>query len=366
MKVLVAPDSFKGSLTAAEAARAMARGVLDVWPDAEIRLFPMADGGEGTLDAVLAAVAGERRSAEVTDAIGNPLRAEYGVLPDGTAVIETARIIGLTLPGVTGVPVARRTTAGVGELLRHCLASGIRRFMIGLGGSATNDGGIGMLQALGLRVKERQGELAALDFTALEPRLARCDITLLADVTNPLCGPQGATAVFGPQKGVPASEIAKLDARLRRFGELGDAWCGRLVSLEPGSGAAGGMGYALQLLGGRQRSGAEVLLDLCGFDAALAGANLVLTGEGRSDLQTLYGKTPWVVAGHAAGAGVPALLVSGTIEHEARARMESRFMACHAVASAAVSTEMAMRDAARLLEERTAEAIAGCRLREQA
>ena len=359
MKVLVAPDSFKGSLSAAEAAQAMAQGVRKVWPDADIRLLPMADGGEGALDAILAAVPGERRSANVTDAAGRQIEVEYGVLADGTAIIETARIIGLMLPGVLDVAVEKRTTAGVGELIKHCLVSGIRRFMIGLGGSATNDGGIGMLQALGIRTAEQQGVLAALDFLALDPRIAQSHITVLSDVTNPLCGPQGATAVYGPQKGVRPQQMAQLDARLRRFGDLADAWLGRTLSLQPGTGAAGGLGYALQLLRGEHRSGAGVLLALSGFDAALQGADLVLTGEGRSDRQTPAGKAPWVVAQRAVKAGVPAVLVSGSIEDDDRAQLKSQFTACIMLTSDTITPDMAMRDAGRLLAERTAEAISG-------
>jgi glycerate 2-kinase len=359
MKVLVAPDSFKGSLSAAEAAQAMAQGVRKVWPDADIRLFPVADGGEGTLDVVLTLVPGERHRASVADAAGRRIEVEYGVLADGAAIIETARIIGLTLPGVLDVAVEQRTTAGVGESIRHCLASGIRRFMIGLGGSATNDGGIGMLQALGMRTTEQQGGLAALDFAALDPRLAQSHITILSDVANPLCGPQGATAMYGPQKGVQPQQIAQLDACLKRFGDLADAWLGRTLSLQPGTGAAGGLGYALQLLGGEHRSGAGVLLALSGFDAALQGADLVLTGEGRSDGQTPEGKAPWAVAQRAVKAGVPVVLMSGSIEDDARAQLESQFTACHTLTSATITPEMAMRDAAGLLEERAAEAISG-------
>jgi glycerate kinase len=319
----------------------------------------MADGGEGTLDAVLAAVPGERRSAAVTDAAGRCIEVEYGVLSDGTAIIETARIIGLTLPGVLDVNVAQRTTAGVGELLRHCLASGMRRLMVGLGGSGTNDGGIGMLEVLGMRTTEQQGELVALDFSALEPLIAQCHITILSDVANPLCGPQGASVVYGPQKGVQAQQVAQLDARLRRFGDLADAWLGRALSLQSGTGAAGGLGYALQLLGGEHRSGAEVLLALSGFDAVLQGADLVLTGEGRSDRQTPAGKAPWVVAQHAARAGIPVVLVSGTISEDACAELESRFKACHMLTGVTMTVEMAMGDAAGLLAERTAQAVTG-------
>jgi glycerate kinase len=240
------------------------------------------------------------------------------------------------------------------------LTSGIRQLMIGVGGSSTNDGGIGMLEALGMRTTEQQGVLVALDFSALDPLVAQSRITILSDVANTLFGPQGATTVYGQQKGVPPQQVAQLDARLRRFGDLADAWLGRALSLRPGTGAAGGLGYALQLLGGEHRSGAEVLLALSGFDAALQGADLVVTGEGRSDQQTPAGKAPWVVAQHAARAGVPAVLASGTIAEDARAQLESQFRACHMLTSATITPDMAMRDAAGLLAERTAEAISGC------
>lgn len=359
MKVLIAPDSFKGSLSATEAAQAMARGVRAVLPQADIHLFPMADGGEGTLDIVLAAVPGERYSAYVTDAVGRRIEVEYGLLPDAMAIVETARIIGLTLPGVLDVAVEQRTTAGVGEMIEHCLASGIRSFMIGLGGSATNDGGIGMLQALGLRItKQQQGELVALDFSALDPRLAQSRIIILSDVANPLCGSQGATAIYGPQKGAQSQQIERLDARLHRLGELGDAWLDRPLSLQAGTGAAGGLGYALQLLGGVHRSGAGVLLERCNFDAALQGADLVLTGEGCSDRQTLSGKAPWVVAQYAARAGVAGVLISGVVTEDARPELKSLFRGCHALVNSTTAPENALRDAAHLLAKRTAEVIA--------
>ena len=347
MKVLVAPDAFKGSLSAGQAAQAMALGVRRICPAAEIAMFPMADGGEGTLDAVLACLSGKRAVAPVVNAAGQPHTAEFGMLDDGTAVIEVARVVGLTMAGVAAVPVAQRTTAGVGLLLKYCLDRGVRRFMVGLGGSATNDGGMGLLQALGVRVAFATDAPVAVDVSGLDPRVRDCHIDILSDVDNPLCGPQGATCVFGPQKGVLPEQVAVLDAWLQRFAGLLDP----SLALRPASGAAGGLGYALQWLGGAHRSGAEVLLALYHFDAALQDADLVLTGEGRSDLQTLSGKVPWAVARHAAQAGVPAVLVSGAIAEDARAQLKRQFRVCHALADDAIDPEPVMRDAAELLAQ---------------
>lgn len=361
MVVVIAPDSFKGSLSALAAARAMAQGVRRVWPDAVIRLLPMADGGEGTLDAVLTAVGGQRLAAEVTGAHHRPLRAEYALLADGTALIEVAQVVGLTLPGVREVAVEKRTTRGIGELIRSCLDQGVRRLWIGLGGSATNDGGAGLLEALGVRLLDRDGRgveatlngLSAfhrIDFSGLDPRLAGCDIRLLTDVANPLCGAQGATAVFGPQKGVPADEMARFDARLVHFAAAGDRWLGRLLSVQSGTGAAGGLGYALQLLGGHYQSGAEAMCRLLGQDAALHGADWAITGEGRSDSQTLQGKAPWVVAQHARRCGVAVSLIAGDIAQ--RQELEKVFDGCYALVGEGVEVDRAMREAAVLLADR--------------
>lgn len=362
MRVVIAPDSFKGSLDAARAAAAMARGIQRVWPDAEVRLLPMADGGEGTLEAVLAATGGARREFTVTGGHGRPLPAAFGLLADGTAVIEAARVVGITLPGMLDVPVAERTTRSLGELVAHCLDLGARRFMVGLGGSATNDGGCGMLAALGVAFLDESGallpatlqglaSLAAVDFGGLDARLAGCDITLLSDVDNPLCGAQGATAVFGPQKGVEAAEAQEFDERLHRLAELCAARSGPDLALQPGSGAAGGLGFALRLLGGQSRSGAEAVCELIGLDAALRGADWVLTGEGRSDAQTLHGKAPWVVARHARRLGVPVTLISGSVD-EGPGELARAFDGCYALLDDALSLEQAMRDADTLLAER--------------
>ena len=261
--IVIAPDSFKGSLDAPAVCAAIAQGLARVWPDAELRACPMADGGEGTLDAVLSR-GGTRMTRTVAGASGAPCSAACGVVAsaDGpTAVIEIAQVVGITDPEGMRVPVAERSTTGVGELVRRLLDDGIRRFMIGLGGSSTNDGGAGMLAALGLRLADARGRvvaptpaglatLAAIDAADLDPRLADSAITIMSDVNNPLNGERGATAIFGPQKGVRAEDVASLDATIARFAALAERAVGRGAAANAGAGAAGGLGFALQLVGG--------------------------------------------------------------------------------------------------------------------
>jgi glycerate kinase len=363
--VILAPDSFKGSLSAPAAAEAMARGLRRVWSEIDVRLLPMADGGEGTLDAVLAASGGERRLVEVSGADRRPIEAAWGLLQregSAVAVLEAAQVVGLTL--ASAAAVADRTTLGLGELVRHCLDQGIRRFLIGVGGSSSNDGGCGVLAALGARLLDAGGrevaatpaglaDLARVDFSGLDARIRAAEITLMSDVQNPLCGPGGATAVFGPQKGVEPAQVALFDARLRRFAELCDAWRGEAVATRAGAGAAGGLGYVFQLLGARNRSGAEVVCELSGLDAALVGADWVITGEGRSDAQTALGKVPWVVAQHARRAGVAVTLVSGAVAEADLAALSDHFDGCFAIAPRPMPLEEAMAKAAALLADRT-------------
>ena len=353
MRIVIAPDAFKGTLTAPEAARAMAAGIAGVFPSAELVLLPMADGGEGTLEALLAAIAGERRQCQVQDVAGRPLCAEYAVLADGTAVIEAARVVGLTLSAVHDVPVLQRSSAGLGEVLRHTLDAGCRRLLIGLGGTATNDGGAGLLHALGVRLLDAGGvllpptpqgllRLSAVDISALDARLADCRIDLLSDVDNPLCGAHGATRVFGPQKGLDQRDLPRLDAALARYATLLEAG-DKPLHQGPGSGAAGGLGFALQWLGARYRSGADTLLDLVGFEYLLHGADWVMTGEGRSDAQTLHGKAPCAVARRAWQAGVPVALLSGQIDVQAEAALGALFDALFAVARSPEEVSAALR-----------------------
>lgn len=356
MKIVIAPDSFKGSLSAVQVARAIERGVKRACPDAETRLFPMADGGEGTVDALLFARDGARLIAKVHGATGERVDAQYGVLASDSGpigIIEAAQVVGL--PMARGSDAAYRSSAGVGELLKHCLSEGLRRFMIGVGGSSTNDGGAGLLMALGARLLDGAGRtipphpaglamLDRIDCDDMDERLAHCDIVLMTDVDNPLCGPQGATATFGPQKGVAEQDIAVFDARIARLARLCDAWKEEAVSQQPGAGAAGGLGYAFMLLGARRRPGAEVICEAMTFDAGLAGADWVVSGEGRSDAQTLHGKLPMVVARHAKRAGARVALLSGSITEESRAALSREFDVTLTLVSEAVTPETAMQD----------------------
>jgi len=361
--VVIAPDSFKGSIPADAAARAIATGLRRIWPDADLRLRPMADGGEGTLDAVLSR-GGTRRTARVAGASGAPLDAGFGLIDnDATAVIEIAQVVGLTDAAVAAAPVERRSTRGLGELVRLLLDAGVRNYLVGLGGSSTNDGGAGLLAALGLKLADAKGRdvdptpaglaaLAEVDASVLDSRLAHAHITIMSDVDNPLCGERGATAIFGAQKGVRAEAAAELDARLARFAALTERAVGRSAKDRAGAGAAGGLGFALQLLGGRVRSGAEVIADLLGLDAALEGADWLITGEGRSDRQTLLGKAPFIAARRAAAKGVPATLVSGAVDRDALPELGRVFAGCHSLAFGPATLEDCLANAAQLLADR--------------
>ena len=374
LRVVIAPDSFKGSLDAPAAAAAIASGVLRAMPGAVAIARPMADGGEGTLDAVLRA-SGERATRgeiEVEGAGGTPVRAACGIVERGgapTAVLECAQVVAITDPAGMSVPVEARTTSGLGRQLRALLDRGVRRFMVGLGGSSTNDGGAGLLVALGLRLVDADGRdvaptpeglarLARADASALDARLRECEITIMSDVDNPLAGERGATAIFGPQKGVAPDRIATVDATLARYAAIVEAAIGTSASERPGAGAAGGLGYALMLAGGEMRSGAQVVADLVGLDAALEGADWAITGEGRSDAQTLLSKAPCIVAERARARGVPATLLSGALDGAALPALHARFDGgCFALPGGPATLESCVRDAAALLSVR-AEALA--------
>jgi glycerate kinase len=361
--IVIAPNSFKGSIAADAAATAIASGLRRVWPDADLRLRPMADGGEGTLDAVLSR-GGTRRTARVAGASGEPRDAAFGLIDQGaTAVIEIAQVVGLTDTAATAQPVERRSTRGLGELMRLLLDAGVRRYLIGLGGSSTNDGGAGLLVALGLKLVDAKGRdvvptpagiaaLAEVDASVLDTRLAQTHITIMSDVDNPLCGERGATAIFGAQKGVRAESAAELDARIGRFATLTERAIGRNAKEREGAGAAGGLGFALQLLGGEPRSGAQVIADLVGLDAALEDADWLITGEGRSDRQTLSGKAPFVAATRAAARRVPATLVSGAIDRAALPELSRVFAGCHSLTFGPATLEDCLSGAASLLADR--------------
>jgi glycerate 2-kinase len=362
--VVIAPDSFKGSIPASAAAAAIEVGLRRVWPAMEARICPMADGGEGTLDAVLSR-GGQRLSARMSGASGRPVDAGYGIVAEGTtAIIEAAQIVGLTDAEGTSIDVEQRSSRGVGELIAKLLDDGLRSFMVGLGGTSTNDGGAGMLTALGVRLLDGQGmavdatpaglaNLAAVDAQGIDTRLSQATITVMSDVDNALTGARGATAIFGPQKGVRPERIAEIDARLAHFARLVETALGKDVHDRPGAGAAGGLGFALQLLGGEMRSGAEVVADLIGLDAAIEGADWVITGEGRTDAQTLLGKTPLVVARRSAALGVAATLVSGGIDRAALAALSKYFAGCFSLTFGPIALEQCVADAAALLADRS-------------
>lgn len=332
MRIIIAPDSFKESASAGRAAAALAEGLRRVLPGAECELIPMADGGEGTVDALVAATGGRRVTATVSGPLGTPVRAEYGVLGDGrTAVIEMAAASGLML-----VPAQQRnprvtSTRGTGDLILDALARGLRRFVMGIGGSATNDGGAGMAQALGYRLLDAQGRdlppggaalarLERIDAQGRNPALDEASFAVACDVTNPLCGPMGASRVFGPQKGADEAAVAELDAALRRFGEVVERDLGVAVLEAPSGGAAGGLGAGLMACcRARLMPGVDVVADACRLEQRMDGAALVITGEGRIDGQTAGGKTPLGVARIARRLGIPVVAVAGTLGdgHEA-------------------------------------------------
>ncbi|WP_175955838.1 glycerate kinase [Burkholderia sp. BCC0405] len=357
--VVIAPDSFKGSLSAEQVADAIATGIRRARPDAVVRRCPMADGGEGTLDAMLAG-GGTRRALRVAGASLSARDAAVGVIDARTAIVETAEIVGITDPVGMSVPVDARSTRGMGEAIRTLLDEGVRRFFVALGGSSTNDAGAGLLAGLGLQcfdaggqpvepVPSRLADIARIDASGLDPRLKETEFIGMSDVDNPLTGAHGATAVFGPQKGVTPEQVANLDAALGRFADLLEAALDHRSRDLPGAGAAGGLGFALHMLGARFEAGAEVVARQVGLDAALAGADWLITGEGRSDVQTLHGKAPFIACRHAQAAGVPASLLSGAVDPAALPRLSEHFSGCFSPAPGPITLDVAIRDAASLL-----------------
>jgi glycerate kinase len=324
MRVVIAPDKFKGSLTAAEAAKIIEAGLRRARPDVDTVLLPVADGGDGTLAAILAGGA-ERVEAQVSGPTGEPVNAAFALTGDDGAMVEMAEASGLRrLPGGRVVP-RDATTYGTGELILAALDRGVRRLLLGIGGSATTDGGTGMAAALGVRFLDALGKdlppggaalmrLARIDVSELDPRIAKTSVTVACDVDNPLTGPHGAAAVYGPQKGAAGDDVLLLDSALRRYARVLREDLGLDVAEVPGAGAAGGLGAgAIAFLGATLRPGIELVLETVGFDAAVAGADLVITGEGSLDAQSLRGKAPHGVAKAATAHGVPIIALAGQV-----------------------------------------------------
>ncbi|WP_368750175.1 glycerate kinase [Klebsiella aerogenes] len=374
MKIVIAPDSYKESLSALDVATAIETGFREIYPYAEYVKVPVADGGEGTVEAMVAATQGHIVQVSVTGPLGEPVNAFYGLSGDmRCAYIEMAAASGLE-----SVPPTRRnplqtTSWGTGELIRHALDAGVSQIIIGIGGSATNDGGAGMAQALGAKLLTAEQQqiapgggaletLARIDLSELDPRLADCRIDVACDVTNPLTGPQGASAVFGPQKGATAAMIERLDRGLQHFAQIIDRDLDIDVLNLEGGGAAGGMGAALYAFcGANLRPGIEIVTDALGLADLVADADLVITGEGRIDSQTIHGKVPVGVAKVAKRFNVPVIGIAGSLtadvgvvhQHGLDAVFSVLYSVCtleEALANAAANVRMTARNVAAVLE----------------
>ena len=326
MKIVIAPQAFKGSISALRVAEMMADGVRRVSPDAHIEMVPVADGGDGTLETLVEASGGEIRSSDVMGPLGETRTAVWGAMGDGlTAVIEMARTSGLALVAVEDRNPLVATTYGLGQAIRDALDSGFRRFILGIGGSATNDAGAGMAQALGARLMDAAGDdlppggaaladLDRVDLSGLDPRIAESDVAVACDVTNPLTGSVGASAVYGPQKGATPEMVEQLDAALAHMASVVRRDLGVEIDEVPGAGAAGGLGGGMiGFLGGHLEAGVDIVLETVGLEGRLDGADLVMTGEGSVDYQTVYNKAPIGVARLARARGIPVVAIVGSL-----------------------------------------------------
>ena len=354
MKIVVAVDSFKGSMRSDEAGSIIAGGLREALGDAEITVIPVADGGEGTTDAVIRATGGGLRSVEVTGPLGHRVTAVYGLLPDGkTAVMEMSSASGIELVPAARLDPMKATTSGTGELMRAAIEDGARDLILGIGGSATVDGGIGMAQALGYRLLTADGSecgrgggalatIATIDSTGVMPAVRECRIRVACDVTNPLLGERGAARVFGPQKGATPEMVEELE---RGLAHLAGLWIhqGMLDRVDrPGDGAAGGLGAGLRALCSAEIvSGADLVAEITGFNREIADADLLVTGEGRTDDQTADGKLPVVLAAQARAAGAKAILISGTVAGDL-GRLNDLFDEIHAAVDEDVPLEDAL------------------------
>ena len=370
MKIVIAPQTFKGNLSGLQAARAIQRGVLAADPSAETVLVPIADGGDGTLNALVDSTGGQQFRNIVTGPLGQPLEASWGVMGDGlTAVIEMARPSGLALVPPRSRDPRITTTRGTGEIIKQALDKGFVRIIVGLGGSATNDGGAGMASALGARFLDAQGQslpdggaalahLDRIDVSSLDPRLKAVSVVAATDVTNPLCGPTGASAVYGPQKGASPEVVAELDAALSNFGMIVGRDLGRDVMDSPGTGAAGGLGAGLMAFAGAEiMSGIDMVCEVLDFDVHLEGADLVITGEGGADRSTIYDKAPVGVARQARLKGVPTILLAGTLGQGHEELYQHGITGIVCIADRPMSFTQSLRRSEKLLESAAERAL---------
>ncbi|WP_342782179.1 glycerate kinase [Salinicoccus cyprini] len=360
---MIAPDSFKGSLNAIEVAESIERGVRRAYPEADTLKLPVGDGGEGTMDVLVAATGGEIRTLEVTGPLGNSVEASYGIMGDReTCVIEMASASGLHLVSPDNMDVLKATSYGTGELIRHALDEGFSCFVICIGGSATNDGGVGMLQAFGMKIYDEQnseigfggGELhrvKTLDPSTLDHRISGCSFIIASDVQNPLIGPEGASHIFGPQKGATEADVAALDKGMSNWADCVLKTTGVKLHDRRGAGAAGGIGGAFQaFFPSDLQSGIDVVLDQIKLDAQLESADLVITGEGRVDHQTIFGKTPMGVAQRAQRLDIPTVIVAGSVGEGADILHDLGVIGIHSIINEPMTLEQAMENTSRLLE----------------
>jgi glycerate 2-kinase len=363
MRIVVAPDSYKGSVSAMGVADAMERGIHKVFAGAVVRKIPIADGGEGTVESMVGATGGTLLSTQVTGPLGERVAAQWGILGDGkTAVIEMAAASGLPLVAKDKLNVRIATSRGTGELILAALDAGLRKIIIGIGGSATNDGGTGMARALGIRFLGADGhelpeggaalaQLARIDTAGLDRRIAETELIVACDVDNPLCGTRGASAVFGPQKGASPAIVAELDSALAHFAQVAREATGRDVADFPGAGAAGGLGAGLMFFTpAKLRPGVEIVLEAVGFAEAVSTADFVITGEGRTDFQTAFGKAPVGVAKVAKTRGIPVFCLSGGLGQGANNVLEQGIDAVMSICDRPLTLEECMRDGTELIE----------------
>lgn len=371
MKIIIAPDSFKGSLTAQEAALAMAQGVRSVLPDAELVMLPLADGGEGTLDVLISATKGIYKETNVFDPLGRVIKSKYGILGDGeSAIIEMATASGILLIDTKERDPLRTSTYGTGQLIRDALEAGFREFIICIGGSSTNDCGSGMAQALGVRFFRNDGseitqnmcgglmgEVASIDTNNLHPAIRQSRFAVACDVKNPLLGEKGTTLIYSPQKGATPEVASKLEENMKSFIEVAEKTVGRRVRDIPGAGAAGGMGAGLMLfLGAELKSGIDIVLDACNFSERIKDATLILTGEGKIDDQTAFGKAIAGIALKAKSAKVPVIAFGGIVENVDNLR-ELGIKEIYPISQPPISAERSMAEAAVLLQKAVKKAL---------